>query len=97
MSSNLFILLLLAVVLAVVMICGELAALLAREKGYNEWNWRTAGRLTGLLGLIAAAGLPDRRYPRSSKTSAPKPEPQAGSAPGSGLSGMSVSPSLLKK
>ena len=37
-----------------------LAATIARQKARNSRMWFVAGLLFGLLGLIAAAGLPDR-------------------------------------
>ena len=40
--------------------CGLLSASLANTKGYNPWRWFAGGVLFSILGLIAAAGLPDR-------------------------------------
>ena len=40
--------------------CGLLCASLANNKGYSPWRWFAAGVLFNILGLIAAAGLPDR-------------------------------------
>ena len=40
--------------------CGLLCSSLANNKGYNPWRWFACGVLFNLLGLIAAAGLPDR-------------------------------------
>ena len=37
-----------------------LAATIARQKARNSRSWFVAGLLFGLLGLIAAAGIPDR-------------------------------------
>ena len=37
-----------------------LAATIARQKARNSRMWFVGGLLFGLLGLIAAAGLPDR-------------------------------------
>ena len=95
LSENLIILLTVAICVAIVIICGELSALLAREKGYDEAKWRSAGRWTGILGIIAAAGLPDR-FARRAAEDKPKP-PESSSPKSSGLTDMSVSPSLLKK
>ena len=39
---------------------GFLAATIARQKARNSRMWFFAGLLFGLLGLIAAVGLPDR-------------------------------------
>ena len=40
--------------------CGLLCSSLANNKGYNVWKWFACGVLFNFLGLIAAAGLPDR-------------------------------------
>jgi len=40
--------------------CGLLCASLANNKGYSPWRWFAGGVLFNILGLIAAAGLPDR-------------------------------------
>ena len=40
--------------------CGLLCSSLANNKGYSAWRWFTYGVLFNILGLIAAAGLPDR-------------------------------------
>ena len=40
--------------------CGLLCASLANNKGYSAWRWFAGGVLFNILGLIAAAGLPDR-------------------------------------
>lgn len=37
-----------------------LAATIARQKARNSRSWFVAGLLFGLMGLIAAAGIPDR-------------------------------------
>ena len=39
-------------------ICGGLSGRLADLKGYDKTNWMLAGFFFGILGLIAAAGLP---------------------------------------
>ena len=41
--------------------CGLLCSSLANNKGYNAWRWFACGVLFNILGLIAAAGLPDRQ------------------------------------
>jgi RNA polymerase subunit RPABC4/transcription elongation factor Spt4 len=38
--------------------CAALAAKLAKEKGYSTGAWGACGFFLGILGLIAAAGLP---------------------------------------
>ena len=48
-------------------ICGCFCSMLATEKGYQELpepipKWFGAGFLFGIFALIAAAGLPDRKY-----------------------------------
>ena len=40
--------------------CGLLCASLANNKGYSPWRWFAGGVLFNILGLIAAAGLPDK-------------------------------------
>jgi hypothetical protein len=40
-------------------VCGGFTRVVAGEKGYSE-SWFWAGVLFGLVGLIAACGLPDR-------------------------------------
>ncbi len=40
--------------------CGFLTASLANDKGYSPWRWFAGGLLFNILGLIAAAGLPDK-------------------------------------
>ena len=40
--------------------CGLLCSSLASSKGYSPWIWFAAGVLFNILGLIAAAGLPDK-------------------------------------
>jgi len=40
--------------------CGFLCSSLAHNKGYNTWRWFACGVLFNILGLISAAGLPDR-------------------------------------
>ncbi len=40
--------------------CGLFCASLASNKGYSPWRWFAGGVLFNILGLIAAAGLPDR-------------------------------------
>jgi hypothetical protein len=42
-------------------VCGGLSALVAGTKGWNESVWFLIGFLFGPFGLIAAAGMPDRR------------------------------------
>lgn len=41
-------------------VCGALSAHIADSKGHNSVSWFFVGLLFGILGLIAAAGLPDR-------------------------------------
>ena len=40
--------------------CGLLCSSLAKNKGYGAWRWFSCGLFFNFLGLIAAAGLPDR-------------------------------------
>ena len=40
------------------LICGFLSADLARKKGYSYGSWFACGLFFGVLGLVAAAGLP---------------------------------------
>ena len=42
-------------------VCGALSANLADKKGYSSGAWFAAGFFLGVLGLIAAAGLPPSR------------------------------------
>lgn len=48
-------------VLALACISAGLSCSIAYEKGWGSSNWLLAGLLFGPLGLIAAAGLPDRK------------------------------------
>jgi len=41
--------------------CGGLSGALAGVKGFDKTTWFMAGLFFGPVGLIAAAGLPDRR------------------------------------
>ena len=43
--------------------CGGLSAYVADSKGHNSGPWLILGLLFGVLGLIAAAGLPNRQDP----------------------------------
>ena len=61
MSSDMlaiFLLLLLSLVI------GMLTGIVAQQKGHAYWVWLGIGLLTGPLGLIASAGLPDRHLRR---------------------------------
>ena len=40
--------------------CGLLCASLANNKGYSPWRWFAGGVLFDIIGLIAAAGLPNK-------------------------------------
>lgn len=51
----------LLLVLALAFICAGLSGTIASAKGWVSANWTMAGFFFGPLGLIAAAGLPDRR------------------------------------
>jgi hypothetical protein len=42
-------------------ICAGLSSSIASTKGWGAFNWLVSGFLFGPLGLIAAAGLPDRK------------------------------------
>jgi hypothetical protein len=42
-------------------VSGVLASSIASTKGWSGFSWFVAGFLFGPLGLIAAAGMPDRR------------------------------------
>ena len=42
-------------------VCGLLSAFVANAKWYNTGSWFPIGFFCGVFGLIAAAGLPDRR------------------------------------
>ena len=41
--------------------CAVLSIWVAQAKGYNERKWTWVGCLFGVLGLLAAVGMPDRR------------------------------------
>lgn len=45
-------------IVAYCMVCGLLSLTLAKQKGYSEAGWFFVGVLTGVLGLIAIAGMP---------------------------------------
>ena len=47
--------------LLVNIISGSLSSSIADTKGWSRINWWLAGFFFGPLGLLAAAGLPDRR------------------------------------
>jgi len=47
--------------LILAVIVGFLTAIVAEEKGYSGGTWFFAGSLFLIFGLIAAAGLPDRK------------------------------------
>jgi len=49
------------IVLFVGVLCGALASAITGEKGWNSTNWFLTGLLFGPFGLLAAAGMPDRR------------------------------------
>ena len=55
---------LLLLVLVFVIACGLLAMAIADENGHSGLNWFLAGVFLGPVGLIAAAGLGDRKLPR---------------------------------
>lgn len=42
------------------LVSGMLTGMVAQQKGHAYWVWLGIGVLTGPLGLIASAGLPDR-------------------------------------
>jgi hypothetical protein len=46
------------------LVCGMLTGMVAHQKGHAYWVWLGIGILTGPLGLIASAGLPDRHLRR---------------------------------
>ena len=48
-------------ILIIGLIAGFLASNIASDKGHNATSWFCAGFLLGPLGLIAAAGLSDRK------------------------------------
>ena len=48
-------------ILVIGVIAGSLASNIASDKGHNATSWFFAGFLLGPLGLIAAAGLSDRK------------------------------------
>jgi len=48
-------------VLGLAFVCAGLSGTIAFAKGWESSNWAIAGFFFGPLGLIAAAGLPDRR------------------------------------
>jgi hypothetical protein len=67
-------------------VCGAIASHLAGEKGYGSTGWFFIGFFTWIVGVIAAAGLPDKKMreifrnniPSSTPSPAPeKPIPQA--------------------
>ncbi len=43
-------------------ICASLCSRLATEKGHKTGEWAFNGFILGIFALIAAAGLPDRKY-----------------------------------
>ena len=51
-------------VLVFVIVCGLLAMAVADDKGHNGFSWFLAGVFLGPVGLIAAAGLGDRKLRR---------------------------------
>ena len=51
-------------VLVLVIACGLLAMAVADDKGHNGFSWFLAGVFLGPVGLIAAAGLGDRKLRR---------------------------------
>ena len=51
---------LLLIVLISHLVSAGLSKTIAGQKARNSWRWFVAGLLFGPLGLIAAAGLPDR-------------------------------------
>jgi hypothetical protein len=48
------------VVLFLPLVSGMLSGMVAQQKGHAYWVWLGIGIITGPLGLIASAGLPDR-------------------------------------
>ncbi len=56
-------------------ICAGLAAYIADKKGHSGGSWGFCGFVFGLLGLIAAAGLPDRTFSRASPPTSRRPCP----------------------
>jgi hypothetical protein len=59
-----FYLLLIPVAIAIIIniLVGFISIYVAREKGYNGSIWFWVSLLLGIAGIIAAAGLPDRKY-----------------------------------
>jgi len=51
----------LLLILGLAFVCAGLSGTIASAKGWESSNWSVAGFFFGPLGLIAAAGLPDRR------------------------------------
>lgn len=49
-------------------LCGAFASNLATEKGFKSESWFVGGFVAGIIAVIAAAGLPDRK-----KTEVPEP------------------------
>jgi hypothetical protein len=52
-----------AAIIVQALVCASLSFVLAGSKGRNPTIWFVVGSFCGLLGLIAAAGLPDHSQP----------------------------------
>ena len=57
------------------LVCGGVASHLATEKGYNEGTWFLIGFFLWILGVIAAAGLPDKKLREIFRNNIPKNVP----------------------
>ena len=55
---------LLLIVIAYSIVCGCYTMVVAEKKGYLAGGWFIAGLLFGIIGLIAAAGLPINSDPQ---------------------------------
>lgn len=57
------------------LVCGAVASHLAGEKGYGSTGWFFIGFFTWIVGVIAAAGLPDKKLRELFRNNIPKPSP----------------------
>jgi hypothetical protein len=58
-------------------VCGAFSAFVAGEKNYNEASWFFGGFFFGVIGLVAAAGLPMNPTPSANKSATKQVTPKA--------------------